>query len=79
MKTIQSGFESFNKDVIPVQAPAIQRREMRMAFYAGATHIIQTMIALGEPNISEEAGVMILENLRLEAVEFAKSLKGEKG
>lgn len=78
MKTIQSGFESFNRDVIPAQAPAVQRREMRLAFYAGATHILQTMISLGEPNISEDAGVVILEDLRIEAVAFANSLKGEK-
>jgi hypothetical protein len=78
MKTIQSGFESFRKVAIPAQASMVQQQEMQMAFYAGSTHIIKTMISLGEPNISEDAGVMILENLRLEAIAYAKSLKGEK-
>ena len=42
MKTIFSEWQSFERDVVPAAAPAIQREEMRRAFYAGA----QAMYAL---------------------------------
>lgn len=36
MRTILSDWQSFEREVVPVNAPVIQREECRRAFYAGA-------------------------------------------
>jgi hypothetical protein len=46
MNTLQSKWASFERDVVPKGASAIQRTEMRRAFYAGAAATSATMPAL---------------------------------
>lgn len=69
-KRIASEWNNFEKAVIPSNAPLVQRKEMRRAFYAGAWAILQAAKELGDDSISEEAGVVALEAMEVEFVEF---------
>lgn len=71
MRTIQHAWESFAAAVLSPDAGAVQRREMRRAFYAGAHATLTVMRGLGEPEVSEDAGVAVLESLSQESQAFA--------
>jgi len=45
-KIIEGGFAGFSMMVIPSEAPPIQVREMRMAFFAGAQHLFSSIMAV---------------------------------
>lgn len=61
---------SFANSVIPRDAPLIQRREMRRAFYAGAQTMLTLCAALGTEEYSEEEGCRVLEELTQELQAF---------
>lgn len=71
-KRIASAWNSFEKAVMPVNAHAVQRREMRRAFYAGVWAMFQEAKKLGDDNISEDTGVAVLEAIETECQEFMK-------
>ena len=73
MNTIQSNWEDFRKKVVPQNASNIQIAEMRKAFYAGAYAAISIMVKIGAEDVSEEAGVEILETLKNECELFGMS------
>jgi hypothetical protein len=70
MNTIQEKWESFKILVIPNDAPRIQIKEMRNAFFAGAISVISITDAISEVNVSEDAGVAMLEGLHDECRRF---------
>jgi hypothetical protein len=71
-KRIASEWNSFEKAVMPQNASAIQRKEMRRAFYAGGWAMLQIAKELGDENISEEQGVVVLESIEAEYQDFMK-------
>lgn len=71
MNTITSQWELFNALVIPKDAPDLQRREMRRAFFCGAESILRMQIELGKPEVSENAGIAIMEGWHDECHRFA--------
>lgn len=74
---IEAEWDIFCKAIMPPDAPAIQRTEMRRAFYAGAAHMIGTLNAIGEPDVSEEDGCRVLATIETELEQFRTDL--EKG
>lgn len=71
---IGQAFDRYRALVIPADASAVQIRETRNAFYAGASTVIEAVLVLGEGDIAEDVGVSRLEALRLELEAFAASL-----
>lgn len=71
-KRIESEWNKFEKAVMPKDASTLQRVEMRRAFYAGAWMMLQAAKELGDESISEDAGVMALEAMEAECIEFMK-------
>jgi hypothetical protein len=71
MNTIQQAWQTFERDIIPADAPTIQRVEMKRAFYAGAAVILSVNAHIAEEGVSEDAAVAILEGLMEEAMLFA--------
>lgn len=69
-KQFQEQWEEYDRRVIPLNAPPTQRREMRRAFYAGAVALFSLVQALGDEDISEEAGAKALEALQAELESF---------
>jgi hypothetical protein len=55
----------------------VQYDEMRKAFFAGATAMLRMMQAVGDDSVSEEQGVMVLDAVEQECVEFSKNLMAE--
>ena len=83
-KLIEAGFAAFARAVIPNDAPAIQRSEMRIAFVAGAEHVfssIMNVLEEGEdPTANDLRRLEMLQNeideLRAELTERFNPTKG---
>lgn len=69
-------WDTFAKACIPKDAPAIQRREMRRAFYAGAQAILfKVIVSLAsdaEPTVEDLA---MMDGLQTELSDFAEMVK----
>lgn len=76
-KRIASEWNKFEKAVMPPNAPAVQRKEMRRAFYAGVWAMFQVAKELGEDSVSEEEGVKTLEEIEAECMEFMKQVRSK--
>lgn len=63
-------WESFVRAVMPRNAPAVQRQEMRRAFYAGAWAMLCAFREIGEDSVSEDEGVAVMERLKTEVETF---------
>lgn len=72
--TIAAQWESFHKAAVAPSAPEIQRSEMRLAFYAGATAMLGITMGIGSDSVSADAGVALLQSLHDEAEAFALNL-----
>lgn len=78
---IGQAWDRYRSMVVPAQAGAIQIRECRSAFYAGASSLLDELIRIeaGPPGVPAtedqvNAGAMALEGMRLELEAFARSL-----
>ena len=47
---IAAGWKGFELGVVPLDAPTIQRQEMRLAFFAGAQHLFASIMGILEPD-----------------------------
>lgn len=74
MNTIAEQWENFEKMVMPVGASSIQRREMRLAFYAGCQTMLKFNYLIGGESVSEDAGIAMLENWNDECHRFFKQI-----
>lgn len=76
LKSIEQEWQDFAAKVIPTIAPeAIQYREMRTAFFAGAFVVSVALEQIGaDPNITEEQGVNYLEGIREEVMTHFKTI-----
>ena len=70
-------WDSFARAVLPEGCPAVQRQEMRRAFYAGAEAllhgVLQVLSAEGEEATAEDLDAMA--NLEKELSEFVELVK----
>jgi hypothetical protein len=74
-KPIEAGWESYRREVIPADAPAVQVSECRRSFFAGAQAVLSEMNAISEPNVSEAEGVRRLEGMHRECRAFCADVK----
>jgi hypothetical protein len=71
-------WKSYESRVLPADADETQRLETRRAFYAGAWHLLQVMIRLGEDDVTEDAGTLAVSRLEGELEEFVRDvLRGD--
>lgn len=78
LPTVADDWQSFWLAVAPANAPPVQEQEMRRAFYAGCWAMLQTCEAIGADDVSEEAGVAILEELDAECRRFQQDMLAGK-
>ncbi len=71
---IMRQWESFHAAVIPYDAPAVQIVEMRRAFFAGVNAMLAEMSAIAGSGVSEEAGVIRLEEINRELTDFSRGV-----
>ncbi len=72
MKTIDDRWQDFQAGCIDRDAPPLQMREMRIAFYAGFKSMLDANLELAE--LDERQAVRLLEQLHIEARRFGASL-----
>ncbi|HMS55121.1 MAG TPA: hypothetical protein PKA27_06935 [Fimbriimonadaceae bacterium] len=68
---IERGWLSLEEAVIPEDAPALQRSEMRKAFFAGALHLFCCLLAK-EPSVNDLEG---LARVHDELLAFAQGIR----
>lgn len=73
MNTLQALWQSYADDVLPKDAPTVQRIETRRAFYAGAQAFFGVMTNMADA--SDDAGVAVLEGLRQELRSFVADVE----
>lgn len=74
LKSISAAWASFEKVAIPHSAGEDQRRDMRIAFYAGATTVLGTLAEIASDRVTEADGMNHLGAMTHEAHEFAHGL-----
>lgn len=75
MRTIESQWQSFLAAAFQGQAiPPGQEREMKRCFFAGAQGVINVLWDVSGNDVSESAGVHVLEGLVQEAQAFAQQV-----
>jgi hypothetical protein len=73
VNTLSEKWEYFKRDCIPKNAGAIQLREMKIAFYAGAFSFLQMQKnIIGDPTTSEDASLALLESWSSEIQDYFK-------
>lgn len=75
MKTMAARWDSFNLLVVPANASATQRREMRRAFYAGAAELMESMCEIDDAGLDEEAEAAACDALYGELQAFGKAVE----
>jgi len=72
--TVADMWALFEAVTMPTAAGAVQRRECRRAFYAGAAALLQLVMQMAGTGIEEEASIRRLTALEVELREFGKGL-----
>lgn len=69
LKTVEDRWLEFAKKVIPVNAPDVQRKEMRKSFFAG---VLDTLALCHDviPTMSDDDAAAYLDSLYRETDEF---------
>ena len=62
--------ENFERNVVPVDAGAAQRLQMRVAFYAGAASLMKVLRVIDD-SLPDDVGLKILESVDRELRQFA--------
>lgn len=73
--TVRAGWQSYAEQILPADAPDVQRIETKRAFYAGAVHIMSINWGIGDDSVTEVAGVATLEAISQELLEFGELIK----
>ena len=75
-KLIDAGWRSYAEHVLPAGAGEAQKRETRRAFYAGAGLLFEALTnAVGPDDVSEDAGLEIMESVDAEIRAFLRDVK----
>jgi hypothetical protein len=76
-RLIEEGWRSYAERVLPTNAPRVQMVECRRAFYAGAGLLFEKLAdAVGADDVSEDAGVAIMQGVDSELAAFVKDVRG---
>lgn len=76
LKTIAEQWSEFEKTVLdPMGAGPTQRQEMRRAFYAGVSFMLDQNLAIGDDGVDEDDGVKHLASIHAELDVFYLKLK----
>lgn len=73
-KTAKEMWQSYSLEVIPADAPKIQRDECRFAFYAGLYQMMCVNVECGEERTSEEDGIKWMDSLYDEITETVSAM-----
>lgn len=71
-KRVESEWNKFEGAVMPKDAHPIQHKEMKRAFYAGVWAMLQMAEELGYEEVSEDAGIMALDAIQIECMDFMR-------
>jgi hypothetical protein len=74
LNTIAAEWALFERAVVSDSAGDVQRSEMRLAFYAGASAVLALYNRVAA-TVSDDAAVAILEGLHQEAKAFAEAMR----
>jgi hypothetical protein len=75
-RLIEAGWVALRLQTIPLNAPAGQLQEMRMAYMAGAQHLFASMMGMLEPGVMEtENDLRRMDLLYKELEAFGKELE----
>jgi hypothetical protein len=76
---IRDQWDSFRSRVIPKHVGAVQRQEMRRAFYAGAAAMLDAlMMGLTDGPEAEEPDLVKMEEIAKELREFTDDVKHQR-
>lgn len=73
---LQVEFDSYLRQVIPLDAPAVQITECKRAFFAGASAVLNVLLLIGDDTISEDLGVETIEAIRQEIQAYVATVGG---
>ncbi len=76
-RTVAEAWVSYERDVIPAAAGPKQRKETRLAFYAGAQALLGLVDGVAIDDISEDQGAAMIECLHLELQAFGLHVLAE--
>ena len=77
MNRIESGWLDYRKKVVPASASAVQVDETRNGFYAGAFHLLATIMEQAEPGTEPTAAdLKMMEEIQAEFEAFIRSKRG---
>lgn len=76
MNTIADEWDEFAKHVVPPDAPDVQRVEMRVAFYAGATALLWLGARIA--GFSDDAAQSVWQSLHDESAAFVHERLAEQ-
>lgn len=74
MKTVYQQWQSYERQIVPKGADAVQREECRRAFYAGAAAMFGLVMAATEPTNEDECEAR-LTALDTELGAFTKDMR----
>ena len=74
-QVVRELWEDFERRVIDRIAPEAQRREMRLAFYAGVSALLGVDAGLAQDGVTEDDAVIILKSIAGELRQFAIDYK----
>lgn len=73
---IEAGWVALRIQTIPLDAPAVQLQEMRMAYMAGAQHLFSSIMTILEPGQDETtADLTRMDLIHKELAAFEKELR----
>lgn len=79
MKLIADAWRDFEIDVIPLNAPEVQRVESRRAFYAGAVSMWSGLMSILEPGEEPtEKDLATMDAIKAEIDAYVKELQSGK-
>lgn len=77
---IEAGWIGLRYAAVAKDAPAIQLKEMRMAFFAGAQHLFSSILTVLEPDAEPtEADLRRMDMIKSELDEFLRQFRAEHG
>ena len=75
-RLIEAGWVALRIQTIPLDAPAVQLQEMRIAYMAGAQHLFSSIMTILEPGQDEtEADLTRMDLIHKELEAFGKELE----
>jgi hypothetical protein len=70
VNTIQSGWESFERDTVNPEVSPVQRHETKAAFYGGVVWMMKLLVSYNGSD-SEDVLLEVLKGVHSEATDFA--------